>query len=183
MASTPVKCCSSTSCQCTPLQGVLSMSWSGHDAGLLLSSAKDHRTLLWDVASGEVLGEVPAGDSWDFVVAWSPSNPGVFATSSYGAGEGSSGKVCMADVQPCRQPEACTAAHGTTLHVRLTAQFSACLQCRSLHCAHAYLASKACAILVTDIRRQHVSMCIVLCFYHHPLDCVDSCVDSAGQNC
>ena len=69
------------------------MSWSGHDAGLLLSSAKDHRTVLWDVVSGEVLGEVPAGDSWDFDVSWSPNNPGVFATSSYGAGEGSSGKV------------------------------------------------------------------------------------------
>lgn len=75
------------------MQGVLAMSWSGHDAGLLLSSAKDHRTVLWDVVSGEVLGEVPAGDSWDFDVSWSPNNPGVFATSSYGAGEGSSGKV------------------------------------------------------------------------------------------
>ena len=84
------------------------MSWSGHDAGLLLSSAKDHRTLLWDVASGEVLGEVPAGDSWDFTVAWSPNNPGVFATSSYGTGEGSSGKVealsgnALANKQVCK---------------------------------------------------------------------------------
>ena len=75
------------------VQGVLAMSWSGHDSGLLLSSAKDKRTILWDVATGESLGEVPAGDSWDFDVLWSPSNPGVFATSSYGAGEGSSGKV------------------------------------------------------------------------------------------
>ncbi|KAL0027638.1 hypothetical protein WJX79_004520 [Trebouxia sp. C0005] len=74
-------------------KGVLAMSWSGHDAGLLLSSAKDHRTVLWDVVSGEVLGEVPAGDSWDFDVLWSPNNPGVFATSSYGTGEGSSGKL------------------------------------------------------------------------------------------
>lgn len=78
---------------CMQVQGVLAMSWSGHDAGLLLSSAKDNRTILWDVATGETLGEVPAGDSWDFDVLWSPSNPGLFATSSYGAGEGSSGKV------------------------------------------------------------------------------------------
>ena len=77
------------------LQGVLAMSWSGHDAGLLLSSAKDNRTILWDVATGETLGELSAGDNWDFDVLWSPSNPGVFATSSYGAGEGSSGKVSM----------------------------------------------------------------------------------------
>lgn len=69
------------------------MSWSGHDAGLLLSSAKDNRTILWDVTTGEMLGEVPGADSWNFDVAWSPTNPGVFATSSYGAGEGSSGKV------------------------------------------------------------------------------------------
>ena len=77
------------------------MSWSGHDAGLLLSSAKDNRTILWDVATGETLGEVSAGDSWDFDVAWSPSNPGVFATSSYGAGEGSSGKVCCLRAASC----------------------------------------------------------------------------------
>lgn len=77
------------------LQGVLAMSWSGHDAGLLLSSAKDNRTILWDVATGETLGELSAGDNWDFDVLWSPSNPGVFATSSYGAGEGSSGKVSL----------------------------------------------------------------------------------------
>lgn len=75
------------------------MSWSGHDAGLLLSSAKDNRTVLWDVASGEVLGEVPAGDSWDFDVLWSPNNPGVFATSSYGTGEGASGKVTASEAQ------------------------------------------------------------------------------------
>lgn len=81
--------------QCTCLQGVLAMSWSGHDAGLLLSSAKDNRTILWDVATGETLGELSAGDNWDFDVLWSPSNPGVFATSSYGAGEGSSGKVSL----------------------------------------------------------------------------------------
>ncbi|KAL3153542.1 hypothetical protein ABBQ38_011870 [Trebouxia sp. C0009 RCD-2024] len=74
-------------------KGVLAMSWSGHDAGLLLSSAKDNRTILWDVATGETLGELSAGDNWDFDVLWSPSNPGVFATSSYGAGEGSSGKL------------------------------------------------------------------------------------------
>lgn len=77
------------------LQGVLAMSWSGHDAGLLLSSAKDNRTILWDVATGETLGELSAGENWDFDVLWSPSNPGVFATSSYGAGEGSSGKVSL----------------------------------------------------------------------------------------
>ena len=77
------------------LQGVLAMSWSGHDAGLLLSSAKDNRTILWDVATGEMLGELSAGDNWDFDVLWSPSNPGVFATSSYGAGEGNSGKVSL----------------------------------------------------------------------------------------
>lgn len=84
----------------THLQGVLAMSWSGHDAGLLLSSAKDNRTILWDVATGETLGELSAGNNWDFDVLWSPSNPGVFATSSYGAGEGNSGKVSLPPAAP-----------------------------------------------------------------------------------
>ena len=79
------------------------MSWSGHDAGLLLSSAKDNRTILWDVATGETLGELSAGDNWDFDVLWSPSNPGVFATSSYGAGEGNSGKVSGPSAAACQQ--------------------------------------------------------------------------------
>lgn len=77
------------------LQGVLAMSWSAHDAGLLLSSGKDNRIILWDVTTGEMLGETPGADSWCFDVAWLPTNPGVFATSSYGAGEGSSGKVSI----------------------------------------------------------------------------------------
>lgn len=84
----------------THLQGVLAMSWSGHDAGLLLSSAKDNRTILWDVVTGETLGELSAGNNWDFDVLWSPSNPGVFATSSYGAGEGNSGKVSLSPAAP-----------------------------------------------------------------------------------
>ena len=79
------------------LQGVLAMSWSGHDAGLLLSSGKDNRTILWDTASGEMLGEMPGADSWNFDVVWSPTNPGVFATSSYGAAEGEGGKVTLTD--------------------------------------------------------------------------------------
>ena len=87
---------------CVHLQGVLAMSWSGHDAGLLLSSAKDNRTILWDVATGDTLGEVSSGDSWDFDVLWSPSNPGLFATSSYGAGEGSSGKVNQCSIFTAR---------------------------------------------------------------------------------
>ena len=91
------------------------MSWSGHDAGLLLSSAKDNRTVLWDVASGEVLGEVPAGDSWDFDVLWSPNNPGVFATSSYGTGEGASGKVTACKAQSISISSA-TAVHSRLLY-------------------------------------------------------------------
>lgn len=92
--------CVSNHLAVTHLQGVLAMSWSGHDAGLLLSSAKDNRTILWDVATGETLGELSAGNNWDFDVLWSPSNPGVFATSSYGAGEGNSGKVSLSPTAP-----------------------------------------------------------------------------------
>lgn len=94
---------------CSGLQGVLAMSWSPQDAGLLLSSGKDNRIILWDVTTGEMLGETPGADSWSFDVAWCPTNPGVFATSSYG-GEGSSGKVCCADLQP--PPVSCKTRRG-----------------------------------------------------------------------
>ncbi|KAK9829183.1 hypothetical protein WJX72_004364 [[Myrmecia] bisecta] len=77
-------------------KGVLGMAWSVHDPTLLLSTGKDGRTLLWDVPSSEVLGEISGSESC-FNVAWSPTNPGVFATASYG-GEGHAAKVALWDL-------------------------------------------------------------------------------------
>ena len=44
------------------------MAWSPHDAALLLSSAKDNRTICWDVYTTEVMCELPASSNWNFDV-------------------------------------------------------------------------------------------------------------------
>ena len=49
-------------------KGVLGMSWSPHDTSLLLSCAKDNRTICWDVTTAEPLAELPVGTNWSFDV-------------------------------------------------------------------------------------------------------------------
>ena len=147
------------------------MSWSGHDAGLLLSSAKDNRTILWDVTSGEVLGEVPGWDSWNFDVRWSPTNPGVFATSSYGTGEGSSGKVgsaehCMSGI-PRRHVQmvhcCCQTSCDVSGHQSEVALTSTCVG--QITCQLVWLS--VCVSLCVCVC---VSVCVCLCA------CVRACV-------
>ena len=74
------------------MQGVLSLSWSPHDTSMLLSSGKDGKAFLWDMAAGQALGNATISDSWAHDIAWAPTIPGVFAVSSSGQ-EGTSGKV------------------------------------------------------------------------------------------
>lgn len=64
-------------------KGVLAMAWCPHDSGLVLSCAKDNRTLCWDTVSGEVLYELPAGSNWNFDLQWSPCTRGLLSTSSF----------------------------------------------------------------------------------------------------
>ncbi|KAG1669386.1 hypothetical protein FOA52_004037 [Chlamydomonas sp. UWO 241] len=64
-------------------KGVLGMAWSHHDSALLLSSAKDNRTICWDVHSATPLCELPASANWAHDVQWSPTIPGVFSTASF----------------------------------------------------------------------------------------------------
>jgi protein transport protein SEC31 len=64
-------------------KGVLAMAWCPSDSSLLLSCAKDNRTLCWDTLSGQVLCELPASGNWNFDVQWSPCTPGVLSTSSF----------------------------------------------------------------------------------------------------
>eukprot|EP00955_Chlamydomonas_euryale_P032329 339448-Chlamydomonas_euryale.AAC.1 len=64
-------------------KGVLGLAWSHHDSALLLSSAKDHRTVCWDVHTGEPLCELLASGSWAHDVQWCPSQPGVFSAASF----------------------------------------------------------------------------------------------------
>ncbi len=49
-------------------QGVLGMSWCQQDPSLLLSSAKDNRTVVWDVGTTDVMTELPTGTNWNFDV-------------------------------------------------------------------------------------------------------------------
>ncbi len=74
------------------------------DPALLLSAGKDGRVILWDMSpeeNGRLLGEFSSGGAFGKYmhnVAWSPSNPGVFATASLGAGENHDGSVSGAGV-------------------------------------------------------------------------------------
>jgi protein transport protein SEC31 len=49
-------------------KGVLGCAWCQADPSLLLSSAKDNRTVCWAVASAEVVTELPPANNWNFEV-------------------------------------------------------------------------------------------------------------------
>jgi len=49
-------------------KGVLGMAWCANDPGLLLSCSKDNRTVCWEVATTDVMCELPASGNWDFDV-------------------------------------------------------------------------------------------------------------------
>jgi protein transport protein SEC31 len=53
------------------------------DSELLLSCAKDNRTLCWNVKTGEIQSEVEVNaQTWNFDVQWSPRIPAILSTSS-----------------------------------------------------------------------------------------------------
>ncbi|ETV80948.1 hypothetical protein H257_06393 [Aphanomyces astaci] len=79
--------------------GILSMSWCPNDAGFVLSSAKDNRTLLWDLFTGQPFFELPSnvptqpvggsffsgggGGQRRFNVQWSPKIPAVASACTF----------------------------------------------------------------------------------------------------
>ncbi|EFJ51095.1 hypothetical protein VOLCADRAFT_120559 [Volvox carteri f. nagariensis] len=75
-------------------KGVLALAWSPHDSSLLLSSGKDNRTICWDVQSGDIVCELSSAN-WNFDVQWSPTVPGIFATSSF------DGKLGVCNLHTC----------------------------------------------------------------------------------
>ncbi|EFJ32492.1 hypothetical protein SELMODRAFT_230767 [Selaginella moellendorffii] len=79
-------------------KGILSLAWCPSDSSMLLSSAKDNRTLCWDV-SGEIIGELPRGNSWNFDVQWSTRTPGILSASSY------DGRVGIYSIESCHHNE------------------------------------------------------------------------------
>ncbi|KAI1269436.1 WD40 repeat-like protein [Xylariaceae sp. FL1019] len=64
-------------------QGVLSVSWCQQDDGLLISSGKDNRALIWNPQTGERYGEFPEVTNWTFSTRFHPSNPNFSATASF----------------------------------------------------------------------------------------------------
>ncbi|OLY84088.1 Protein transport protein sec31 [Smittium mucronatum] len=64
-------------------RGILSLSWSLMDPGLLLSSGKDNRTICWNTETGQILSELPVSNNWVFDVQWNQKNPNFLSTSSF----------------------------------------------------------------------------------------------------
>ncbi|RVE47694.1 hypothetical protein evm_007683 [Chilo suppressalis] len=67
-------------------KGVLSLSWSRHDAALLLSAGKDGRVLCWDpdhTNPGVPPLEVWSQPQWVFCASWSPRVAGLLASASF----------------------------------------------------------------------------------------------------
>ncbi|XP_047342560.1 protein transport protein SEC31 homolog B-like [Impatiens glandulifera] len=75
--------------------GVIAMSWCPNDSSYLLTCAKDNRTICWDVVSGEIVSELPAGTNWNFDVHWYPKIPGVISASSF------DGKIGIYNMEAC----------------------------------------------------------------------------------
>ncbi|XP_016449557.2 protein transport protein SEC31 homolog B-like isoform X2 [Nicotiana tabacum] len=76
-------------------KGVIAMSWCPLDSSYLLTCAKDNRTICWDVVSGEIVSELPAGTNWNFDVHWYPKCPGVISASSF------DGKIGIYNIEGC----------------------------------------------------------------------------------
>eukprot|EP01099_Mayorella_cantabrigiensis_P003622 TRINITY_DN2733_c0_g6_i1.p1 TRINITY_DN2733_c0_g6~~TRINITY_DN2733_c0_g6_i1.p1 ORF type:complete len:1122 (-),score=331.65 TRINITY_DN2733_c0_g6_i1:283-3315(-) len=63
-------------------KGIWSTSWCPHDPSLLVSSAKDHRTLVWDTVAGSVKGVLETTNNWNHDVQWSPTMTSLLSTCS-----------------------------------------------------------------------------------------------------
>ncbi|KAJ1801516.1 protein transport protein S31, partial [Coemansia sp. RSA 2399] len=64
-------------------RGILALSWCRKDAGLLLSSGKDNRTICWNPQSGEIVGELPPSNNWVYDVQWNQVNPNLLSSASF----------------------------------------------------------------------------------------------------
>lgn len=80
-------------------KGVLSLSWSLHDPRLLLSSARDARTICWDMDAGVPVTTLSTEPNWSREVLWCPSARGVFATATL------DGKVSLHNLLACTAPK------------------------------------------------------------------------------
>ncbi|KAJ2730810.1 protein transport protein S31, partial [Coemansia sp. BCRC 34962] len=79
-------------------RGILSLSWCRKDAGLLLSSGKDNRTVCWSPDSGDIVGELPPSSNWVYDVQWNQANPNLLSGASF------DGRISLYSLS--REPEA-----------------------------------------------------------------------------
>lgn len=87
-------------------KGVLAVSWCPQDASYILSSGKDNRVIVWDVAAGQPLQELPQGHNWKFDVQWAPGKQaGVFGGATF------EGQVALHTLASC-QPATVVDANG-----------------------------------------------------------------------
>ncbi|KAI5061484.1 hypothetical protein GOP47_0023989 [Adiantum capillus-veneris] len=90
-------------------KGVVAMAWCPIDSALLLSSAKDYRTVCWDTSSGEIVCELPVSSNWNFDLQWSPRIAGVLSSSSY------DGRVNLYNIEACSRILPSEGAFGGTV--------------------------------------------------------------------
>ena len=65
-------------------RGILGISWCTQDPTLLITTAKDYRTIVWDMAAGQPYSEAPTGTNWSFDVQWSPDHgAGLYASATF----------------------------------------------------------------------------------------------------
>ncbi|KAL5994613.1 hypothetical protein ACLOJK_024666 [Asimina triloba] len=76
-------------------KGVIAMSWCPNDSSFLLTCAKDNRSICWDIHSGEIVCELPAGTNWNFDIHWYPKSPGVVSACSF------DGKIGIYNLEGC----------------------------------------------------------------------------------
>ena len=60
----------------------------------MASCGKDNRTVLWNTASGQYMGELSVSQNWIVDVEWSPKYPDLVTTSSF---DGNGSKVSLQD--------------------------------------------------------------------------------------
>ncbi|KAB2002674.1 hypothetical protein ES319_D11G081600v1 [Gossypium barbadense] len=74
---------------------VITMAWCPSDSSYLLTCAKDNHTICWDMVTGEIVCELPAGNNWNFDVHWYPKMPGIISASSF------DGKIGIYNIEGC----------------------------------------------------------------------------------
>lgn len=88
--------------------GVLGLSWCVQDPDLLLSCAKDNRTICWNPKTGEHYSDFAGGSNWAFQTKWNPHNPALIASASF------DGKIVVTSIQSTNsKAEEQTAANQT----------------------------------------------------------------------